>query len=222
MTKVMFVGDVHGNYDVFSKLVNANSPDVVIQCGDFGYFPNMGTDKRTSLLDIEQEVYFCEGNHEDYTALSFLEEDGCVYNLKNIRHKKRGSVLTIGDKKILFMGGADSVDKRYRTPGFDWFPEEIITERDVYSISEENVDIIVSHTCPESWTKRLLNKSERIEFKDPSRQALDYLLRKYAPSFWYFGHWHCNLEGVHNNTVWRCLDCVDSYDSEKPYTIVEI
>ena len=42
---------------------------------------------------------------------------------------------------VLFMGGADSIDKKYRKIGFDWFPEELITQKDIYELPDTHGNI---------------------------------------------------------------------------------
>ena len=45
-------------------------------------------------------------------------------------------------RTVLFMGGALSVDKAWRTPGYDWFPEESITTGDLDRLPDVHVDIV--------------------------------------------------------------------------------
>ena len=37
--KILIVGDVHGEWGKLSKLINRHRPDMVLSCGDFGYWP---------------------------------------------------------------------------------------------------------------------------------------------------------------------------------------
>ena len=102
---------------------------------------------------------------------------------------KKGSILKINNKNILFLGGADSIDKSERIIGIDWFPQEIINQTDIYNIDDNiHIDIVISHTCPESVFNNVLRINSN--YNDPSRIALDYILEKYRPTQWYFGHFH--------------------------------
>lgn len=48
------------------------------------------------------------------------------------------------------VGGGVSVDKLWRRPQIDWFPEETLTPRQFeYCMRDGSVDIIVSHDCPD-------------------------------------------------------------------------
>jgi len=62
---------------------------------------------------------------------------------------KRGSVLKLPDKRnILFIGGALSIDKKQRTIGYDWFPQETISQKNIFELPDEKIDIVISHTAP--------------------------------------------------------------------------
>ena len=57
----------------------------------------------------------------------------------NIFYMPRGSVLSLSDgRNVLFMGGAESVDKRRRTPGYDWFKQELIRPQDLSNLPGED------------------------------------------------------------------------------------
>lgn len=162
------------------------------------------------------EVYWCPGNHEDWWDLvhekGYLK--GPIEVQKGVYYMKRGEMLRLPDgRNILFMGGAESIDKDLRTFGRDWFPEEIITQADVYDLpspEEVGVDIVISHTCPREFHREIFNVENsvrtRAKFEDPSMLALSYILHNFRPGLWFFGHFHLYKSGVFNNTRWFCLD----------------
>ena len=215
--KIIVCGDTHGEWGYLNKLIHLKNPDIVIQCGDFGYWPGFEV-KKIGLYDTQYvransyklcsgiknkntKIYWCDGNHEDFSKLKKVKDTEIC---PNVFYMKRGTTLTLPDKRVvLFMGGADSIDKKYRTPGYDWFPDELISQKDIENLPDINVDIIISHTCPEEFD---ILDAARAKIYDPSRQALSYLLNKYNPSLWYFGHWHFYKEGYHNDTKWFCLN----------------
>jgi hypothetical protein len=109
------------------------------------------------------------------------------------------------------MGGADSIDKQWRTTGVDWFHEELIHQDDVDRCPDISVDIIMSHTCPYSLLKSLVDY-ERPEWRDSSQQALEILLNKYRPSAYYFAHFHKYVAGhIGLSTQWYCLNELGKY-----------
>ena len=215
--KILVVGDLHGDWARLNQLISQKRPDIVLQCGDFGWWPRMEVlrpqrnlyenirEKRWLLKGLKPGrtiVYFCDGNHEDHPE---LVQDGGIYQLyENVFHCSRGSALRLVDgRKILFAGGAFSTDKNFRTPGFDWFPEEGITNKQLeMMLSYEKIDIVISHTCPELFDVKGVERKTI----DVNRAALDIVLEKYNPNQWFFGHWHKYQVGKNLNTEWKCLD----------------
>lgn len=151
----MVLGDVHGYFGDMNALINKKKPELVLACGDFGYWPRF-VNRRDKLGHVvkmtgpkagKAKIHFCDGNHEDHASLKNAPLDGQLW--PNVFYQRRGSTITLPDGRVvLFMGGAESVDKQYRTEGKDWFPEESITQADIDAIPTGKIDIIVSHTCP--------------------------------------------------------------------------
>lgn len=209
MSKVMFIGDLHGNFYHINNMIKEHSPDIIIQCGDFGIW---NENKFKNINVGNTLVYFIDGNHEDF---DYIENEIVAKNkfeiAKNVFYQPRGSYITINNKNILFIGGAGSIDKKFRTPGYDWWPNETISINDVENLPEVNIDIVVSHTCPKEFKKDLtLNKSFKEffgEFNDPCEFLLsEFVLKKYNPKSWYFGHFHIHQKGKYENCNWTCLN----------------
>lgn len=206
------MGDVHGRFDVLNAFINKKKPDIILQCGDFGYFPNISNKQKNPKWpkgDLvpkmgNTKLYWCDGNHEDHWSLKELKNNE-IY--PNVFYMKRGSTLTLPDGRVvLFMGGADSIDKGSRRLGYDWFPEEVITQKDTIGLSEDmNVDIIISHTCPYSFDMI----SNNMKIGDPSRHALSLLLKLYKPSLFFFAHWHVYKTGCQHGCKWICLNMIN-------------
>jgi len=148
------------------------------------------------------KIYWCDGNHEEHPDLI---QDGLIHEMYDgIYHASRGSVFKLPDSRnVLFVGGADSIDKQFRTPGKDWFGGENITQAEFGAIMDLDIsiDIVISHTCPISFD--ILGKKSN--YHDVNRLALDEILLKFRPDYWYFGHWHTFKSGKFNNTNWTCL-----------------
>jgi len=193
-------------------------------CGDFGYWPEFdnstvlgkvryGLDGRVIkkrekwfLKGIKTQgsiVRFCDGNHEDHWNLAKLEFP-VIY--ENVVYMKRGTVSALPDgRNVLWIGGAESIDKKLRTIGVDWFPEEVLTQGDVYRLPDVRIDIVISHTCPEEFLSEMLPHDPR-KINDPSNKALSYVLEKYRPDLWYFAHWHWYKTGYDKGCRWTCLN----------------
>lgn len=238
-------GDIHGQWSALNKLINRKNPEIILQCGDFGWWPNfhnttsifagyenvdgkvegdawnrtVGTRRykkwdQFGIKARDTKIYWCDGNHENHWDLK--EERNYMKApcemMPNVYYMKRGSVLQLPDgRNVLFMGGADSIDKHDRTLGLDWFPEEVITQSDIGNLSDTKIDIVVSHTCPLEFHRQILIAIKpywgwQEKIKDPSAHALSYILSRYKPGLWYFGHFHTYATGVHFNTKWHCLN----------------
>ncbi len=218
---VLVCGDIHGVWSYLNILMNRRRPDVILQCGDMGYWPNFhdvvsdGTGKKKwNLFGIRNrntKVYWCDGNHENHLSLKKL--GNCSSDLgPETFYMKRGSTLRLSDgRNVLFFGGARSTDRECRHIGVDWFPEETISTIDLNDLPDEEVDIVVSHTCPEEfdmggWEHTTRGPVYKDKLDDPSRKALSYILEKYRPNLWYFAHFHEYKEGSYIDCKWKCLN----------------
>jgi len=222
--KLVF-GDIHGEFASLNKILNKkrDTTDLILQCGDWGYWPKFhGTtyvDRATGKVKIENnynvkngrtKIYFCDGNHEDHESLNKLETNEII---PNVFYMKRGTTLTLDDGRVvLFIGGAYSIDKKYRTPGYDWFPEEAITQQDIYNLPDMKIDIVISHTCPREFYNKLKFRNNFVALKvnDSSMDALSYVLNKYKPPLWYFAHFHLFKQGYDSNCRWTALSYIGS------------
>ena len=213
---VIVVGDLHGDWAPLNDLINKKRPDLVLQCGDFGYWPSLDVrspimyhEKRWKLRGVKPagtRVLWCDGNHEEFPC---LEQNGMIKEMyPGVSHCQRGSIAVLQDgRTVLFAGGASSVDAALRTPGLDWFPEENITQRDLdHMLSHTCVDIVISHTCPAEFDVSGSSGSSAHKVRDSNRQALSQVLKQYRPALWFFGHWHTFSQGEVDNTQWYCLD----------------
>jgi len=205
--KVLFVGDIHGDFGSFNMLINKKKPNIVIQCGDNAYYWVMN-DNTGKIKPQGAKVYLIPGNHEMwYRFEDAIGRRGLnpVEVEKNLFYCPIGSSLKVNDANILFIGGADSHDKAYRTIGIDWFPEELLNQDDLDFILNQNkrFDIIVSHTCPGFFDPGVQSAGR---IGDPCRHILDIVCEIFNPNYWYFGHWHTYSYGAFGKTKWYGLD----------------
>ncbi len=222
--QIFVVGDIHGEWGKLNTFINKKRPDLILQVGDFGYWPQFdnsyelgdhlyGMDGRVikrrkwyqcAIKNKDSRILFCDGNHEDHWTLKTLKDPEIC---DNVFYQSRGSTVKLDDgRNVLFIGGAESTDKNSRTIGIDWFPEEILTQKDIYDLPDCHIDIVISHTCPEEFIPGLDFTFGKCA--DPSCKALSYVLDKYKPSLWYFGHWHRGRTGFTNNCRWTALNMI--------------
>ena len=111
-------------------------------------------------------------------------------------------------KETLFIGGADSIDKGSRTPGYDFFYEETISENQLYDIlnkgNKTKIKAIVSHSCPLFILKKIVPIIYN-NFIHTSR-CLELIYEKFQPSLWIFSHYHLGVTIQYNNCKFICVN----------------
>jgi len=171
---IVFAGDWHGYaLQAQNVLHAARDQDIhhVIQAGDFGMWNDNNhqrflkrVNETAKLYDIH--IYFVDGNHEDFPYLySFpLEEDGTRRVRSNIHHLPRGFRWNWLGVDFLAMGGAYSVDRKWRTLNSSYFEEELITDEDILNaVKGGRADVMISHDSPAGAPNPVTD--------DPIRQA---------------------------------------------------
>ena len=164
--KLMFLSDIHGQFNIIHQYVKLyDIKDAhIIQVGDFGVgFKTLAKENRlledyhTQLVKKNVHVWAIRGNH-DYKP----HFDNDPFGFTNIHLVPDYTVLELCDKRILCIGGAVSVDRKWRytfkqkqgifenqTLGKEsWWPDEVfVLDRDKLS-EMRNIDIVVTHTAP--------------------------------------------------------------------------
>jgi len=204
---------------------------LVLQTGDFGYWPHhhgkrdmngRGTvwsqygikNAVPGIKDGLVKIYWCDGNHENHDALDYLEEQNpgrpFILVMEGVYYAPFGSVLDLLDgTRVMFCGGADSIDKFWRVPGESWWSQEAIDHKDMARLPNQadpvrgRIDWIISHTCPSSF--KLGKLGEGAKEKDVSKGYLDQIFTAFKPKRWWFGHYHSYLQGCHKNCHWTLL-----------------
>ena len=236
---IYITGDTHGQYDLYrTKNFNLKEGDYLIIAGDFGgcwigdveegttrYYELMedgklNYDKETQdyWASKPYTVLFVDGNHENFDALSKYPitnwNGGKVQFLRpNIIHLMRGQIYTIEGKTFFTMGGAESIDKAYRTEKVSWWKEEMPSreelEEGLDNLEKHNmeVDYVITHCCPE---KLLIGKMALMYPKtemDTLTSYFNHLVEDFGLKckHWYFGHYHFDDTVMVNNIKFTCL-----------------
>ena len=211
--RVLICGDLHGDTAgarAILRHVKEDDIDVVLQCGDFGYWPKQPRFKEfwKTWSEISGETtygaYWVDGNHEDHPALNEMVRNGP----SPLGYLHRGALSTIGDGDlaILSLGGAVSVDRDHRTQGLNWFYEEAPSFgelSDMFNAATKAANhpgelIVISHEAPavEVPFRGLPWKlPEALTYASTMhRMALEGLyhrLEQLRGDFhWFHGHWH--------------------------------
>lgn len=199
----------------------------VIIAGDFGFIwrnpegprgegtPIHIKDMRTIRHVFDKmpfTVLFLDGNHENFNVIETLpiveKWGGKVQPVTdNVYHLMRGEVYTIDNKSILTVGGGLSVDRKYRTEGYSWWPQEELLESELANAlvnlekTQNKVDLVISHTAPQSVVKELDAHLPPWQYgiwgmkiDDPTAVKLETVLANIDTSDWYFGHFHIDKD----------------------------
>lgn len=223
MSRIFITGDTHGETDKnklskgqFNEQQNLTKDDYVIICGDVAILWSSYTPfspKKISLRDdmliswYTRQNYttlFIDGNHENHYALNKYPVEmwngGKVHKISpSIIHLMRGQVYNIDGKTFFTMGGAESIDKMYRTLNESYWKEEMPTLEEykeaIDNLEKHNmeVDYILTHDCGSSYSKELCKYSFDT---NELNQFLDRLEFTFNVKFkhWYFGHHHVDKD----------------------------
>ncbi len=204
---IYITGDTHGKREIFSSFLNEDKwseGDHLIICGDFGFVFICDEEENVFLDELEKKPYticFCDGNHENFKALSRYKREmwngGMIHRIrKNVIHLMRGQVFEIEGKTFFTMGGAFSRDRETRILGLSYWEEELPCESEYREATASlryksyKVDYIITHNGPASVI-RSMGKYPRRE--DGELTAfLDDVAEKTEFRHWFFGHWHMN------------------------------
>jgi len=208
--KTFVMGDVHGEMD-FHKVYReaGHENDRLLQVGDFGLVFNVmqtraELDRLKDMQNHWKEVFLVDGNHENFTRLNRFplqtRYGGKVRQLApNVFWMQRGEVFDFDGQTVWAMGGADSVDKHWRTKDHDWWAEELPTWDEMnYGMDnlekvDWKVDYVLSHTCPNK-VKHMMMQYMRLKPNDVHLEKyFDEVVEKLDFYKWYFGHFHVDV-----------------------------
>lgn len=193
---MIFVGDVHGKYDEYLKIIARHKSS--IQVGDMGF-----SYKHFKGVDHMSHT-FIGGNHDNWDT---------IHECPN--YLGRFGALHIGRlRDAFFVSGAFSIDQWARTEGKSWWRNEELS----YSESSDclsqyclvHPEIVISHDCPNIVSQKMFNKTDNTA----TRQLLSGMLARWKPKLWVFGHWHESKTITINNTRFVCLAELETFEPE--------
>lgn len=222
--KVKIIGDVHGLIQQYLHELNRtddyNEAGYTIQLGDIGFNYDFleGVDPKRHM--------FIGGNHDNYDQIdeckNYMGRYGIVKKAFGIQDD---SSLVDYYNDAIFIGGAWSIDARYRTPKVDLWPEEEqLNEEereDVLNLVESiKPNVIISHECPLFIARKIIGEARfdagiagsglRCTSADTTKPFLEKVYEVRQPRLWIFGHHHRNITIVHHKTTFICLNSLNS------------
>ncbi len=221
---IAFIGDIHRSFTALEHtltLALSTGATTIIQCGDYWLYgdevppqppghPDMAQKAQTTIeqacppgIDItEVDFRFIDGNHDNPDLLN-PDTPHPIPISNNVTYMPRGTRARLAGVELLFLGGASSIDKQWRTEGLNWWPDENITEsqadRAITAATDPDqppIDILVTHeTTTEAFTA-LARDSEHAQDKagepagDANRTHLTDVRDAATPRVHVHGHHH--------------------------------
>ncbi|GAG53133.1 unnamed protein product, partial [marine sediment metagenome] len=144
---MLLIGDIHGDIRRYAKLVRRYPSS--IQVGDFGV-GFVGDPHHVRIRKL-LEMYERDGLHKQHRFLRGNHDNPDLC---------RKSKLYIGEwgflpeQSLFYASGAFSIDRVWRSPGFDWWADEELSQEQFDLALEEykrcKPRFVVTHDCPVS------------------------------------------------------------------------
>ena len=203
--KTLVVGDIHGNFRyIWSKIKRIEYADIIF-AGDVGlgfskdvYYQEIFSFWDKKLQELNSKVYFMRGNHDNP---SFWTEKRLDF--PNVKLLQDYDTLQLGDKKILILGGAISIDRTGRTEGLDYWEDEGFHKCIGKVLPLRGITHVISHSSPsvcypfgfnsfvESWCdKDEKLRGDLIRERKELQDVLEILEMENDIQAWYYGHFH--------------------------------
>lgn len=211
--RVLLLGDLHGEHGWLKMAARAaveNDCPVILQLGDFGFWPHYGSGKHF-LKNVEQtleryglELWWVDGNHENHDWLAEQPHIDGFWRMGRTVHIARGARWEWSDVRFLGCGGAYSIDKRRRTEGESWWAGETITEGDVRRCVKGPADVMVTHDAP--WGVAGVMGPGTVGDKDSfpeseaNRKRVQAIVDAVRPQLLVHGHYHHRNSGMYRGT----------------------
>lgn len=199
-----FIGDAHGMFDRYENIIR--SVKNTIQVGDMGVGFRIPIQPNVQLME-EQGARWIRGNHDAPHVCRdnpHWIEDGTTE-------------VTDAGTKMMFVGGAWSIDFMMRQKNVNWWEDEECSyaefQRFIDQYMQFKPDVMVTHDAPESVIKHLfLNGTHKPRYRSLTGSALDAMFEMYRPKLWVFGHWHVSVDSVVHGTRFRCVAELETFE----------
>jgi predicted phosphodiesterase len=217
---MILLGDIHGDFQTivnFSRKNKSDDPKHLIQVGDFGagfgiHFIDDMSYLNEQLRDANITLYVVRGNHDNP---NFFNGE---FEWSNIKLLKDYTVMSIEGKRILFVGGAISIDRLQRIEGITWWRDEVLNFNSELLETFEGIDVVVTHSAPNFVFPKSFNQlvmsfaaydSNLLEDLTYERELLNQmysiLIKKNNIKDWFYGHFHRTMSETYQNTVFNLL-----------------
>lgn len=221
---IYFIGDTH-DLNFVSILDHYKLKDfILIHVGDTGTgFNKFSVDQaRVGFLqkycnENNGQIFLIRGNHDD--PKYFIEKS--PLSSSRVTFLPDYTYLKINGKVCLFVGGAISIDRTYRTSGIDYWADEPFILNENYAELPQ-CDVLVTHsspTCcfPNDGFSRIAGWLKEDPALRPllieERQNIEKLYDHVNCSQLYYGHFHDTQSHYFNGCWHRCLNINEIFDA---------
>jgi Icc-related predicted phosphoesterase len=186
--KILCCGDIHSNRENLFKILDKESPDLILCCGDWGFDEKggLGAVELESIMNgiLEKTVIASVfGNHDDLDIVRGLRHENYTWLKDNIP-------MEVTDFTMVGLNGIVSPEKKHP---YNVLADEIAA----LEFPEESIDVVISHEPPRGAADALGTSRERVGVPF----YMEYL-KKTRPSVWVAGHTHeLQCERVGNTVV---------------------
>ena len=197
---MIFIGDVHGEFKRYKRLLKKLGASPSIQLGDMGL--GFGLDDQ---YKVPEHHKFIRGNHDN--------PEVCAKQKTYL-----GDFGYLEEEGIFFVSGAWSPDFNERIEGVTWWQDEELSKRQADAVIDlyEKVKpkIVATHDCPEAVLPVMYRDRVRT-FHTYTGQLFDALMSIYPPDVWVFAHHHKTHQFVVGSTKFYGLRILEALKIEE-------
>jgi hypothetical protein len=199
--KIIFLGDIHGEFNIIFNVCKKYPKYSVISIGDVGLgFPK--------IINFHTGKPFKQDPKKFPNNFKFIRGNHCNPIVSKLYPNYLGDYGYNKELDLFFISGAWSIDVNLRIPGEDWWYEEELDypelQKAIDLYKKIKPKIVVSHTCPSVIARIICPPPEYYGSKTES--ALGYMFNEHKPKYWIFGHWHREWQKNILGTEFICLD----------------
>lgn len=212
--QLVFIGDLHGSFETLVQLIKPFTDTCFIVCGDCGFgFADTKYAKIQKMIKANFDaglekrnnyLLFFRGNHDDPSYFEAPIKD--YINTHRFRLMEDFTIVEVARERVMCIGGAVSVDRRFRKVNSSyWFDEEISFKNyDLHRYVKETevpITILATHSAPRKYVMAYVKKEDwvRISFDvdkklvldcDREDKVLENMYKNYPAPKWIHGHYH--------------------------------
>lgn len=224
---LLFVGDIHGDWNILKNLCLQVSNTLIIQVGDVGLGFHSKTSETWKLKSLnkicstaDNQIVLMRGNHDSKQRFSRLRLEN---DFNRVLLAQDYEIISWKDKTLQFVGGAISIDRCGREIDKSyWSDEGILLKEDLC----QKVDILVTHTCPSFCFPQKVNamvlgwaqhEKERfgvdlLKELQEERQKLDKIFEICQPTLHVYGHFHMSHDEIISDCRHRLMDINETWE----------